>query len=242
MTYCEICSIIVSEDNIQLGYEMTAKQQIRYLTNQWYEYYAKTVKTNYYKQYVTEHNIAEKKRIQDDIAKDGDIRNDLYDVCEICKFTICDVLDNDGVGKLIRKIYALLKSKFKFECRFRKPTLFQKFDFVHLQYNSTQYGILANVIWLNDEFVDRIEILFSQINNYHCLIEYIFHFKNKMSESILDNFILKTVPLLTSSDYRPFYRIDKSDKLYNFQTLLSCENETIFLVFQPIILMQTLCL
>lgn len=213
-------------------YIVTVRQQLKRLTDQWYEYYTRTVNTSDFRQYVTERCQQEMEEVQKDLSNDDSSRNDLYNEFEIKKLTICDVLDNDGIAKLLRRLYDLPKSKFKFECRFIKPTRFQKFDFVHLRYNSTGYGVLADVNLLKDKFVDRIEILCSQINNYYCFVEYVFYFKNKMNEDMCDNFIATIIPVMSKKDYRPFCHLDKNDKMYNYYSLVKFHNDMFPIVCQ----------
>ena len=65
---------------------MTVRQQLKRLTDQWYEYYTRTVNTSDFRQYVTERCQQEMEEVQKDLSNDDSSRNDLYNEFEIKKF------------------------------------------------------------------------------------------------------------------------------------------------------------
>ena len=101
---------------------------------------------------------------------DGEERSDYLEDSVVTGITICDVLSNEGVTKLLSKIYSLSKRKFKVECFYLRPKLKKKYSYVHLQYSHTENGYLAQIELLNDKYIESIKISWSQINSYYAFI------------------------------------------------------------------------
>lgn len=56
------------------------------------------------------------------------------------KVKIYDILSNDGMTKLVNSLYKLSHQKYKvFNVLYRKPTILHKYDYVHMQKETSVY-------------------------------------------------------------------------------------------------------
>lgn len=153
---------------------MTQKKEINRYIKKWYQYYLSTINSNDFKNFCTESDKHFADEYSKSIKDDGALSNriDFQSDAKIKSLTICDMVDNEGFTNLIGRIYKLSSKKYTVDCRYRKPTLFRKYDYIHLKFNGRGYGSLANIKLLKDPYIHSIEILSSQINNYFAVIEY----------------------------------------------------------------------
>lgn len=158
-------------------------------------------------------------------------RTDYFEESTIARIIIGDVLSNDGVVKLLRKLYALPKNKFKVKNYYKKPPLKNKYDYISLQYTHSGIGSFAEIEFLDDKYIKRIEISWSQINNYFAFIEYTFWFHKCLDETLYDSFIFDNLPKLTKKDYITWYHI-KNDKEDNYMALQQMHTEFFNIVCQ----------
>ena len=134
-------------------------------------------------------------------------RTDYYEDSIIAGITLYDVLSNDGVGKLLKKLYSLPRDKFKVKNYYKKPTLLNKFDYVHLQYSHSGHGIFAEIDLLDDKYIRHISVTWTQINNYYAFFEYDFQFKQSLDDELYEEFIYDNIKKITSKDYAIWYNI-----------------------------------
>ena len=180
------------------------------------EYYWNYVNSNKYK----EEKIKRKRNLEKvthDSAEGENIQSedqeDHYEDSVIAHFYICDVLSNDGVTKLLRKLHSLPKKKFKVKNYYRKPSIFHKYDYIHLQYTRSGYGQFAEIELLEDQYIKSIKMTWAQINSYFALIEYYFTFKRCLDEESYNQFIYDNIRNLTSKDYVVWHHIsEKKEK------------------------------
>lgn len=181
---------------------------------QWIEYYWNYVNSDKYK----EEKIKRKKNLEqathdsiegENAQEEGQV--DHYEDSVVGHLSICDVLSNDGVTKLLRKLHSLPKKKFKVENYYKKPSIFHKYDYVHLQYSGSGYGYFAEIELLEDKYIKSIKMTSAQINSYFALIEYYFTFKKSLDEESYNQFIYDNIRNLTSKDYVIWYRISKEN-------------------------------
>ncbi len=214
---------------------MTQKQEINRCMKKWYKYYLSTINSDDFKNFCMDADKRSTdeylKSIEDDAALAS--RVDFQSDANIKSLTICDMVDNEGFTELISRIHKLSSKQYTVDCRYRKPTLFRKYDYIHLKFNSRGYGSLADIKLLNDPYVHSIEILSSQINNYFAIIEYKFHFKKIMGSDLSNEFICYNIPRLTKRDYKPFYYIGKDDsKVSNYNKLEQARSELFSIICQ----------
>lgn len=156
-------------------------------------------------------------------------RTDYFENSVIAKVTIYDVLSNEGVSKLLRKLYLLSSRKFKVRNYYKKPTRRKKYDYIHLQYSHTSSSFLAEIELLKDKYIKEIVISWSQINSYFALIEYNFRLKNCLNDEGYNQFVYENIKKLNSKDYITWYHVgeDKKDLL-----LQQMKDEYFTLIFQ----------
>ena len=134
-------------------------------------------------------------------------RTDNYEDGDIAEVIIIDTLSNEGVGKLIKKLYSMPKKKFKVTNYFKKPTFTKKYDYVHLQYSHSQTGRFAEIELLDDSYLREIDISWSQINSYYAVIQYTFCFKKCLNDEAYSSFMRDNITKLSSKDYSIWYHI-----------------------------------
>ncbi|WP_156009929.1 hypothetical protein [Streptococcus ruminantium] len=152
-------------------------------------------------------------------------RTDYFDEFSIGEFLILDTLSNEGVNKLTKRLYSLPKSKFKVKNYYKKPTIFKKYDYVHLQYLRHGVGIFAEIEILEDRFFSSIEISWSMVNNYYAIFQYRFHFKQVLTDSNLQVFISDNIKKLSKKDYINWYSIDNEHDSLNYLSIKQMSDE-----------------
>jgi len=151
-------------------------------------------------------------------------RTDYYDDSDITNIFICDVLSNEGVGKLLKKIYSLSKKEYKVTNYYKKPSVINKYDYIHLQYSHSGYGKFAEIELLKDKYIKSIDISWVQINSYFAFFEYTFTFKYCLNDELYNQFICDNIGSLNTKDYLIWYPIGK-EKTMNYLMLNQMENE-----------------
>lgn len=150
---------------------------------------------------------------------------------------IFDVLDNDGMNKLIRALYKLNKEQFKVKNRFRKPPLFRKLSYTRIQINYTGHGALADIKLENDNYIDRIELSYTQINNQQFVICYKFLFK-RIFDSLeqINAFVAINIKKTFKGYYQSVYNFANIVKDNDIENILKIEQEFFRDIFQSYIL------
>lgn len=174
------------------------------------QYYLKNINSDEYKEEKCKREEERKKVHLQYVAEmkpEWINRTDYYEDFIIAGITLYDVLSNDGVGKLLRKLYSLPKNKFKVKNYYKKPTLINKFDYVHLQYSGSGHGIFAEIDLLDDKYIRHISVTWTQINNYYAFFEYNFQFKQCLDDELYEKFIFDNIKKITSKDYAIWYYI-----------------------------------
>ena len=200
-------------------------------------YYRKYINSNEYKEYKEKSLIEGKKIHQEYIEKEKPEwkqRNDFYQDYHVCGISLCDVLSNDGVSKLLRKIYKLPKNKYKVNAYYKKPGIIKKYDYVHLKYSSSSHGKFAEIKFLDDKYIDSVSITWTQINNYYGFFNYHFELKRCMDEQLYDQFILDRLDKFKSNSYLIWYYI-QDDNEDNFMSIDQMNSEYFPLIFQNFI-------
>ena len=107
---------------------------------------------------------------------------------------IYDVLDNNGMNKLIKRIYKLKKSK-----KYNVDThyLYHKFrtsNYVNSNMTGIQVGRIANIDFNNDKWLKSIDISYTYGNTSEVIVQYTFSFKKIISSFCqIHNFILDNI-------------------------------------------------
>ena len=132
-----------------------------------------------------------------------------------------DVLDNDGVNKLIKKIYKL-KNKKNYEIEiYYINHKFKNVNYIQPQYDHNSRGILAKIKFLSDSLIEDIDIVWTQTNNEEAVIIYEIRFKkwinklNTINKYIIEN-IKELKHFLPTIIYKKdFSNNDNEIEIYN---------------------------
>lgn len=108
---------------------------------------------------------------------------------------IYDVLDNDGMNKLVKSLHRL-KKKNKFEVEaYYLSRRFKKLNYINSNMAGRQTGIIGDIKFKEDKWISSISLSYTYINNSEAIIEYCFHFRKVMNtyvqihEFVMDNII-----------------------------------------------------
>lgn len=198
-----------------------------------YKYYLKHVNTSTYFEAQKKYDEKHKKEILEFEKNDPELKNrtDWYENHIVTSVTICDILSNDGITKLSKRLYSLSSKKYKTTITYKKPSVFKNYDYVHLQYSGSFYGIFAEVEFLDDKYINGVKITWSQINSYFAILEYKFTLKHNLSEENCTRFICDNIKKLNKKDYLPYYFISNMEVI-DFHILNEMNEDFFVLIFQ----------
>ena len=145
---------------------------------------------------------------------DLDSNMDLYSV------SIYDVVNNNDVNKLVKKIYQLKRNKnYSVEISYKKKFI-KDINYIRPEFDHTGHGIFAKIKFLNDSLISYIDMTWSQINNEEAIIEYAIHLKKCIdSFSIIHDYILENYKKLRKIKYSIFY--------FNIENFLNDDSQNI---------------
>lgn len=145
---------------------------------------------------------------------DLDSNMDLYSV------SIYDVVNNNDVNKLVKKIYQLKRNKnYSVEISYKKKFI-KDINYIRPEFDHTGHGIFAKIKFLNDSLISYIDMTWSQINNEEAIIEYEIHLKKCIdSFSIIHDYILENYKKLRKIKYSIFY--------FNIENFLKDDSQNI---------------
>lgn len=145
---------------------------------------------------------------------DLDSNMDLYSV------SIYDVVNNNDVNKLVKKIYQLKRNKnYSVEISYKKKFI-KDINYIRPEFDHTGHGIFAKIKFLNDSLISYIDMTWSQINNEEAIIEYEIHLKKRIdSFSIIHDYILENYKKLRKIKYSIFY--------FNIENFLNDDSQNI---------------
>lgn len=145
---------------------------------------------------------------------DLDSNMNLYSV------SIYDVVNNNDVNKLVKKIYQLKRNKnYSVEISYKKKFI-KDINYIRPEFDHTGHGIFAKIKFLNDSLISYIDMTWSQINNEEAIIEYEIHLKKCIdSFSIIHDYILENYKKLRKIKYSIFY--------FNIENFLNDDSQNI---------------
>lgn len=150
-------------------------------------YYLQNIDSDAFREYVENEEQDAQRNHQEFIKTERPqwaTRTDYFDDHLIAKVIITDTLSNDGVVRLLKKLYSLPKRKFKVKNYYKKPTLKNKYDYIQLQYTHHGIGLFAEIEFIEDKYIDRIEVSWTQVNNYFALVQYTFWFRKCLDDNL----------------------------------------------------------
>jgi len=199
------------------------------------KYYLKNISSREYKNHIEKSEkmgrVNHQKYVEEKEPQYKD-RVDYYDNYEISSVMMFDVLSNEGIVKLLKKLYSLPKRKFKVKCNYRKPSLKNKYDYIHLQYSSAGYGSFAEIELNGDKYIKSIKIRWSQINSYFAFMEYSFTLKKILNDELYNEFIYDNLKTLNARDFLVWYNLNKQNKRENYSILDEMQITYLPLIFQ----------
>lgn len=190
-------------------------------------YYLQNIDSDAFREYVENEEQDAQRNHQEFIKTERPqwaTRTDYFDDHLIAKVIITDTLSNDGVVRLLKKLYSLPKRKFKVKNYYKKPTLKNKYDYIQLQYTHHGIGLFAEIEFIEDKYIDRIEVSWTQVNNYFALVQYTFWFRKCLDDNLYNEFISDNISKLTSKDYIVWYNL-KNNESDNFMALRQMHSE-----------------
>lgn len=197
------------------------------------KYYLDNINSDEYKSHKFK-NVNQNEETQQEYTQEVSQENesfDYYDDAIVTGVSIGDVLSNDGITKLLKRIYLLPKSRFKVSTFYKKPTIINKYDYIHLQYLHSESGQFAEIELLEDSYIKKIVISWVQINSYYAFLEYNFTLKEWLDDKLYNRFIYDNIQNINSKDYAIWYHIDKQKKM-NYLMLEQMKDDYFALIFQ----------
>lgn len=161
-------------------------------------------------------------------------RIDCYDESDryVSNCIIYDVLSNDGVATLVKKLYELPDNEYKITNYYKKQTMLNRYDYVHLQCTRYGLGTFAEIKLIKDPFIDTIHITWTQINSSEAFFEYNINFKKCLDKEMHDEFIKLNIRKVDPAvDYYVCYKL-YDDYQHDFLTLSQLEDDYFILVCQ----------
>lgn len=201
-------------------------------------YCLKYIDTLEYKEFVKRRDTESLNICKKYIAKEHPAwisRTDFYTDCSLAKVYFYDVLSNKGIEKLLRKLHTLPKRKYKVQNYYKKPTFLHKYDYVHLQYSRHSSGLFSEIKIIDDEFIDNVNLTWSQINGFYALSQYEFIFKYTFNDERYDVFLHDKLKHISSKDYFPWYYIKEIDDKPDYFLIQQMRDSFFPLIFQHFI-------
>lgn len=184
-----------------------------------YKYYLENVDSDAYKQYVQMREAESNKAMADYVMeKRPDLagRTDNYKQSVVAEVKICDVLSNKGIDRVIKILYSLPKRKYAVSNYYKKSSLGSRFDYVHLQVAGRSWGRFSEIKFLDDKYINEIDIGWTQLDSFSALLEYTITFKRCLDENLQHQFVLDNINSLSKKDFREYYivREKQEDNLF----------------------------
>lgn len=105
-----------------------------------------------------------------------------------------DVLDNNGMNHLIKKIYKLKKSgEYNVDTPYIKHS-FKKVNYINSNITGTSVGCIADIELNSDKWIKKINISYTYINASEAVIQYNFCFRKVMSTYLqIHRFVIDSI-------------------------------------------------
>ncbi|ENG4434606.1 hypothetical protein ABUD82_002977 [Listeria monocytogenes] len=148
------------------------------------------------------------------ISKKDSARGDFIHV------SIYDVLDNDGMNKLIKKIYKLKKDeKYTVHTYYLKNN-FKKLNYINSNLAGTITGRIGEIKFNNDNWFSELSVSYTYVNNSEAVIQYCFTFKKVMCTYLqIHNFVLDNILKVSKPWFFHSYADKKIIKKAGFKEL-----------------------
>lgn len=142
-----------------------------------------------------------------------------------CNVAVYDVVDNDGMNRLIKSIYKLKSHKKQYSVD--TPYLYHRFrkaNCINSNLNGNISGIVAEVKFKSNNWLSSIDINYTYINSSQCLIQYTFKFKKIISTCTqIHSFVVDEIRKIKKESYFHSYA-NKVIKTIGYNELLELDN------------------
>ena len=138
---------------------------------------------------------------------------------------IYDVLDNNGMNKLIKSLYHL-KHNALYSIDISYPVRsFKKINYIRSNMSGVETGIIGNIKFKSDKWLSEINIYYTYLNNSEAIIKYDFSFKKIMSTYIqIHEFVMDTIKSCKKSLYFHTYANKSLIKKAKYSELLELDD------------------
>ena len=163
-------------------------------------------------------SIYHSKEYHEYISKNSDYKKHIEKNNKIKYWSIhfYDLVNNDKMNSIVRKISKLDKNKFERELHYRSHK-WKTLNYFRLEYDSSGSSLIGKIKFICDNYVNQATISFSQINNNEAIVEYHLNFNKIIEYSDIVNFIYENKRLFLKYNFTSFYNLDNiiNDKFYN---------------------------
>ncbi len=155
--------------------------------------------------------------------------------CSLYYVKIFDVLDNEGMNKLVQSLYKLNPKNFKVKNYFSKPGL-KKNNYANIIISDNSILPLAKIELKDDIYIKNIELNCIQINNQQFAICYRFVLRSVFNNiKIEKEFIKNNIKKTFKGNYQSIYATKNIATSNNFQNITNIEDVFFRDIFQSYI-------
>lgn len=158
-------------------------------------------------------------------------RTDTYEESILTEVKVYDTLTNTGATKLIQKLYSLPKRKFNVRNRYKRPTYCKHYDYVYLQLAGIETDSVADIEFLDDDYIKNLSIGWCHIDSFSVYVEYAFTLKKCLPKDAQREFVINRMSLLNKNDHRSFYVMGESQQ-EKYSCVLQLEEDLLLDIFR----------
>jgi hypothetical protein len=122
-----------------------------------------------------------------------------------------DVITNNEMNGLVRKISSLKDKQYKSEVYLVKPKN-KNINYFRIQYDNSGYGRLAKIEFLKDDFIQEIRLDYTQITNNEAIVEYQVVFKKVLDIESITKYLESNKETYIQCIYSNYYKTDNYRK------------------------------
>ena len=100
---------------------------------------------------------------------------------EFVQIVLFDILDNDGMNRLINKLYQTKRKKEYNVDVYYLTHFFKKKNYICQNIAGKSTGIIGRIQFNENKWLSELELTYTYVNNSQILIKYAFHFRKVMS-------------------------------------------------------------
>ena len=179
------------------------------------DYFIKNIRTGTAKDYFSKKrkpDTRDKQGYQDVDGNNPDIKSEDFEIVRIHSVSFFDVLDNKQIKHLVENIDSLSKRGYEVILYVPKPDRFRAYNLIRMNYGGHEKGRLADIRLKDNEYISKISVSWTQIDNLYGLFEYRIYFKMPLYNEGYINFMTDTLKQCSNLDYIPEYLgIDEID-------------------------------